>query len=102
MVSPVPRSIPFAQDSRAVSPGSSSFARRSAVSLVAEVGTPKRISGWSFAAEKSVPFLGAVPLNIDIRLSGDEGAPLVAARPDAPEAQVFHDMAKRLIEGGVL
>ncbi|MBB5517150.1 ATP-binding protein involved in chromosome partitioning [Rubricella aquisinus] len=56
----------------------------------------------AFAAEKSVPFLGAVPLNIDIRLSGDEGAPLVAARPDAPEAQVFHDMAKRLIQGGVL
>jgi ATP-binding protein involved in chromosome partitioning len=56
----------------------------------------------AYAAEKSVPFLGAVPLNIDIRLSGDEGAPLVAARPDAPEAQIFHDMAKRLIDGGLL
>ena len=43
------------------------------------------------------PFLGEVPLDIDIRLSSDSGAPLVAARPDSPQAKRFVEIAERLI-----
>ncbi|MGB0498779.1 MAG: Mrp/NBP35 family ATP-binding protein [Rubricella sp.] len=56
----------------------------------------------AWAREKGVPFLGSIPLDIGIRLSGDGGAPLVAADPDAAEARVFHDLARRLIEGGIV
>ena len=44
-----------------------------------------------------VPFLGEIPLDIDIRLSSDAGAPLVAARPDSPQAKRFVEIAERLI-----
>lgn len=54
------------------------------------------------AAALGLPFLGAIPLDMQIRLAGDEGAPIVAARPDTPQAGVFRDIAERLIESGVL
>ncbi len=49
-----------------------------------------------------LPFLGEIPLDIAIRLSGDGGTPVVAARPDSPEASAFRDLARRLIEGGIV
>jgi len=36
-----------------------------------------------------VPFLGEIPLELQIRVGGDEGRPVVAARPDSPEAEAF-------------
>ena len=44
-----------------------------------------------------VPFLGEIPLDIDIRRSSDAGAPLVASRPDSPQAKRFVEIAERLI-----
>lgn len=44
-----------------------------------------------------VPFLGEIPLDIEIRLASDAGAPLVAARPDSPQAKRFVEIAGRLI-----
>ena len=44
-----------------------------------------------------VPFLGEIPLDIEIRISSDSGAPLVVARPDSPQAKRFVGIAKRLI-----
>ena len=53
-------------------------------------------------AEKlGIPFLGEVPLDIEIRLSGDGGAPIVAAKPNLPQARAFIDIAERLIDSGV-
>jgi ATP-binding protein involved in chromosome partitioning len=52
------------------------------------------------AARLGVPFLGEVPLDLSIRLSGDAGAPVMAARPDSPEAQAFRRIARSLIAGG--
>jgi ATP-binding protein involved in chromosome partitioning len=49
-----------------------------------------------------LPFLGEIPLDIAIRLSGDHGAPVTAARPDSPEAEAFRSVARRLIAGGVV
>ena len=52
------------------------------------------------AARLGVPFLGEVPLDLSIRLSGDAGAPVMAARPASPEAQAFRRIARSLIAGG--
>ena len=53
------------------------------------------------AAKLGIPFLGEIPLDIEIRLSGDSGAPIVAAKPNLPQARAFIDIADRLIESGV-
>ncbi|GMG84228.1 Mrp/NBP35 family ATP-binding protein [Paralimibaculum aggregatum] len=53
--------------------------------------------GAAREAEKlGIPFLGAVPLDLDIRLAGDGGAPIVAAKPASPQARAFLDIAERL------
>jgi ATP-binding protein involved in chromosome partitioning len=54
-------------------------------------------------AEKlGLPFLGEIPLDISIRLAGDEGTPVVAARPDSPEARAFRAIARKLVAGGTV
>ncbi|HET9068822.1 MAG TPA: Mrp/NBP35 family ATP-binding protein [Amaricoccus sp.] len=49
-----------------------------------------------------VPFLGEIPLDLSIRLAGDSGTPVVAARPDSPEAQAFVAVARRLAASGLV
>ena len=45
-------------------------------------------------AEKlGVPFLGEVPLHMDIRATSDAGQPVVATAPDSPHAAIYRDMA---------
>jgi len=44
-----------------------------------------------------IPFLGEIPLDLDIRLASDGGAPIVAARPASPQARAFIDIADRLV-----
>ena len=41
-----------------------------------------------------IPFLGEIPLELRVRVSGDEGRPVVAAAPDSPEAQAFLAVAR--------
>ncbi len=48
------------------------------------------------AARMSVPLLGAVPLHLKIRESGDAGKPV--AGQSGPEAEAFAKMAKALLE----
>ncbi|HEY0052695.1 MAG TPA: Mrp/NBP35 family ATP-binding protein, partial [Caulobacteraceae bacterium] len=48
------------------------------------------------AARLGVPYLGDVPLDAALRLSGDAGAPLVAADPAAAASQAFLAMAEAL------
>jgi ATP-binding protein involved in chromosome partitioning len=45
------------------------------------------------AGKLGVPFLGGVPLDIDIRLTSDEGRPIVATVPDGAHAKVYRDIA---------
>ena len=49
-----------------------------------------------------IPFLGEVPLDMEIRVAGDSGAPIVAAKPQLPQARAFIDIAERLIDSRVL
>ena len=49
------------------------------------------------AAEMGVPYLGATPLDITIRESGDAGVPVAVS--DGKIADIFADMAKAVIKG---
>ncbi len=49
-----------------------------------------------------VPFLGEIPLDLAIRLAGDGGTPVAAARPESTEARAFHAIARRLIAAGIV
>ncbi|MEM7422285.1 MAG: Mrp/NBP35 family ATP-binding protein [Pseudomonadota bacterium] len=52
------------------------------------------------AERNGLPFLGEIPLDLSIREAGDSGAPIVAARPESPQAGAFRDVATHLIELG--
>ncbi len=52
------------------------------------------------AERLGIPFMGEIPLDLEIRLSGDEGVPITVSRPDGPEARAFRGVARRLIAGG--
>jgi ATP-binding protein involved in chromosome partitioning len=60
--------------------------------------------GARHEAEKlGVPFLGEVPLHLDIRTHSDDGNPIVAAKPDGEHARIYRDIAQRVwsaLEGG--
>ncbi|MDT8305154.1 MAG: P-loop NTPase, partial [Anaerolineae bacterium] len=54
--------------------------------------------GAKAEAEKlGVPFLGEIPLDLAIRVAGDGGAPIVAAKPESPQAQGFWSIVDRLV-----
>ena len=46
-----------------------------------------------------LPFLGEIPLTLDVRLSGDAGTPI--AMGDGPVAAAFARLAARLVDGGM-
>jgi ATP-binding protein involved in chromosome partitioning len=48
------------------------------------------------ASKLGVPFLGEVPLHLDIRTTSDEGKPIVATRPDAPQSKTYRQIAERV------
>jgi ATP-binding protein involved in chromosome partitioning len=47
------------------------------------------------AHKLGVAFLGGIPLHMDIRITSDEGRPIVASSPDGPEAQIFRNIAAK-------
>lgn len=51
------------------------------------------------AERMGVPFLGELPLSIDVRLAGDAGNPV--ALEDNPVAEAYKHLARRLIGGGM-
>ena len=46
-----------------------------------------------------VPFLGALPIDLDTRLAGDSGTPIAAG--DGPMAEAYRTLARRFIDGGM-
>ncbi len=53
--------------------------------------------GGKVAAERlHVPFLGSIPLDMGVSLSGDSGVPTVAREPDSEVAQAFIAIARNL------
>lgn len=56
--------------------------------------------GVQAEAEKlGLPFLGALPIDLDTRLAGDGGTPIAAG--DGPIAQAYAQLADRLVQGGI-
>jgi ATP-binding protein involved in chromosome partitioning len=53
--------------------------------------------GQQLADEIGVPLLGKVPLEERLRISADEGRPLVAEDPDLPAAQALSQLARGIV-----
>lgn len=49
------------------------------------------------AAELGVPFLGEIPLHIDIRSNSDNGTPIVSAQPDGEFAKIYKEIAAKVL-----
>ncbi|MEE9432667.1 MAG: Mrp/NBP35 family ATP-binding protein [Sphingorhabdus sp.] len=50
------------------------------------------------AQEKQIPFLGEIPLHLDIRIHADDGTPIILAQPDGDHAKIYMDIAASLAE----
>jgi ATP-binding protein involved in chromosome partitioning len=68
-----------------------------------ECGTRADIFGHGGARHEAerqgVPFLGEVPLHMDIREKSDAGLPVVATDPDGPHAMIYRTIAARVRDG---
>lgn len=51
------------------------------------------------ASKLDLPFLGALPIDLDTRVAGDAGTPIAAG--DSPMAEAYAALAKRFIDGGM-
>jgi ATP-binding protein involved in chromosome partitioning len=51
--------------------------------------------GMTMAETNHVDFLGALPLDINIRIQADSGQPTVAADPESPAAQMYTAIARK-------
>lgn len=54
--------------------------------------------GRDMAAEFNLPWLGALPLRMDIREQTDSGTPTVVAEPDGAVAAVYLEVARKVAE----
>jgi ATP-binding protein involved in chromosome partitioning len=68
--------------------------------LCPECGTRSDIFGHGGARREAerlgVPFLGEVPLHMEIREKSDAGLPVVATAPDGAHARIYRDIAARV------
>lgn len=71
--------------------------------LCPECGTRSDIFGHGGARHEAerlgVPFLGEVPLHMEIRERSDSGRPVVATDPDGPHAKIYREIAERVRTG---
>jgi len=51
------------------------------------------------ALKLDLPFLGELPLALEVRVAGDEGTPIAAG--EGPQAEAYARLAQRLIAGGM-
>jgi len=68
--------------------------------LCPQCGGRSEIFGHGGAHEEAdklgVPFLGEIPLHLDIRTTSDSGHPIVVAKPDSPHARAYKNIAGRV------
>lgn len=53
-------------------------------------------TGEKTARQFDIPFLGNVPLDAEVRVGGDTGAPVTVRGPESPHAQAFFDIAGKV------
>jgi ATP-binding protein involved in chromosome partitioning len=66
----------------------------------AQIDLFKTGGGEALARETGIPFLGRIPIDPAIVLSGDEGTPLVSNRAQRPAASAFLALAARVVDAG--
>lgn len=54
--------------------------------------------GQEVAKSLDTELLGQVPLDIEIRIGGDQGVPIVVSNPDCNAAKVFFEIAEKILE----
>ena len=52
--------------------------------------------GKRLAEQYDVPFLGAVPIGLEVREGGDRGTPVVVSHPESVQARAFHSVAEEV------
>src|SRR5438067_489812 len=52
--------------------------------------------GEKLSKEYGVPFLGSIPMAIEVREGGDKGVPVVVGHPESPQAQAFRKVAEEV------
>jgi ATP-binding protein involved in chromosome partitioning len=52
--------------------------------------------GRKLADQYDVPFLGAIPLGLEVREGGDKGVPVVVSQPDSVQAEAFRKVAEEV------
>lgn len=52
--------------------------------------------GSRLAEQYEVPFLGQVPLGLEVREGGDKGVPVVVGHPESPQAVAFRRVAEEI------
>lgn len=52
--------------------------------------------GNALSARYHVPFLGAIPLGIEVREGGDKGVPVVVSHPESPQAQAIRKVSEEV------
>ncbi len=58
----------------------------------------KRGGGMALALEMGVPFLGQVPIDIEVVMAGDSGRPLLGDGPPSPAAKAFSDVVDSILD----
>lgn len=48
------------------------------------------------AQSMGLPFLGEIPIDLQIRATSDQGTPIAAAQPTSPQCHVFSEMAEKI------
>lgn len=70
--------------------------------IAPDTGTRYDIFGHGGARKEAerlnVPFLGEVPLHMDIRAHSDEGTPVTVVEPDSIHAKIYRDIAAKVWE----
>jgi ATP-binding protein involved in chromosome partitioning len=68
--------------------------------LCPKCGERSEIFGHGGAEEEAktleLPFLGGVPLHMDIRETSDSGQPVVASAPESEQAKIYRDIASKV------
>lgn len=54
--------------------------------------------GKNMAESMEVPYLGSVPLEVDVVRSGEDGHPIVKSQPDSPTGSAFQVVVRRMME----
>ena len=52
--------------------------------------------GRKLAEHYGVPFLGTVPLGLEVREGGDKGVPVVVSQPESPQSEAFRKVAEEV------